>query len=400
MENPRQLLFEIKADDLLNMSNEGPVETLQPLAKLGYSPIMNLFPQLPYTSVFSTFTLCFLLSSSGASDITIADQEKLLAQRAGFAREVTGGYKGTIVHVTTDATDGPGSLREAVSGDEPRWVVFDGDYTIRSTKGIEVGSNKTIDGRGRKVTVTAHTKDGLVMEGVRNVIIENLILHDFGDIEKTKNNNPFDAIRINRSHRIWVDHCDLSMAGDKLVSVGGGSTEVTISWNHWHDQEQVFQIGSMSQQQADANQTVTSHHNFFNHTGYRHPVVSYGKVHAYNNYILGWKLYGVRSEKVAQVYLQNNIFEAGEEKRATLFKPAGKGMNDKKTLQDDRPGYLKAVGDLVLNDAKILENQPELVFDPAKFYPCEVEVATPELAKKIAAQAGWQPPVFFEMASH
>ena len=59
------------------------------------------------------------------------------------------------------------------------------------------------------------------------------------------------------------------------------------------------------------------------------------------------------------------------------------------------PGYLKEVDNLKLNGAKMLTNEPDKVFDPSAAYTYEAEEATPELAKKIAAQAGWQPEEFF-----
>lgn len=357
-------------------------------------------------------------ASCFAGELTRADREQLLAGRAGFGMAVTGGLDGPTVHVTTDADAGPGSLRQAVAGDEAKWVVFDGDYTIHFTKGIMVGSNTTIDGRGHKVTLTGHGTYGLIMstgkvskameqrdKPVTNVIIENLILHDFGDIAKTEDNDPFDAINLGGgltgepTDRIWIDHCDLSVAGDKLIGITGGATNITVSWSHFHDQQQTFQIGAMATQAKDVVSTVTVHHNFFDKTGYRNPVVSYGKLHTYNNYIVGWKVYGMRSEHVAQAYVENNIFEAGESPRATLVKPAGKGFNDKHTLQDDRPGFLKLVGNLAVNGAKFIDNEPEKVFDPSQFYRYTAEPATPELAKRIAADAGWKPAEFFATKS-
>jgi len=322
--------------------------------------------------------------------ITLADRDTLLGQRAGFGRTATGGYSGALYHVTTNADSGPGSLRDGCTGSSPRWIVFDGDYTITLKSGIYVGSNKTIDGRGRKVKLTGHNQYGLKLDSVSNVIIENLILTDFGDITRTHLNDPFDAIQIYKSHNVWVDHCDLSVAGDKLISIGSGSTNVTVSWCHFHDQEQVFQIGSMSGASLDVNQTVTVHHNFFNRTGYRNPVVSYGKLHSYNNYIYCWLVYGMRSEHIAQTYLEANIFEAGLNVRATLYKPAGDGWNDHHTLQDTRPGFINAIGNLALNGAKIVANEPQSVFNPRNYYSYTAEPATKVLANKISSQAGWR----------
>jgi pectate lyase len=168
----------------------------------------------------------------------------MLADRAGFGRSTTGGYLGRMIHVTTAADDGPGSLRAAVAGSTPAWVVFDDDFKIRLAKGLEVGSNKTIDGRGRHVTITGHGTDGLIIDGVSNVIVSNLTLTDFGDVALTKDNDKPDAIHVRRAKNVWIDHNDLSVAGDKLISIDNGSAGVTVSWNHFHDQQQVFQIGS------------------------------------------------------------------------------------------------------------------------------------------------------------
>ncbi|MGI9079249.1 MAG: pectate lyase family protein [Acidimicrobiales bacterium] len=316
----------------------------------------------------------------------------LLAGRVGFGRNTVGGDGGPVVHVTTAADDGAGSLRAAVAGTDPRWIVFDGDYTIQSSHGILVGSNKTIDGRGRRVTLTAPNQDGLVLNGSHNVIIENLIAHDFGDTTKTKSNNPFDAIRLDKaSTDIWIDHSDLSRAGDKLIAVDGGTTNVTVSWNRFHDQEQVIQIGNQTNSGPDTNQTLTIHHNFFDATGYRNPVISHGRAHVFNNYLADWQTYGMRSERSAQLYSEDNIFEAGANRKATQVKPGGNGCNDKKTLCDSTPGALKSVGDLALNGADIETNQPDSVFDPHQDYPYKADTADETLKQAVAAQAGWLP---------
>lgn len=317
-----------------------------------------------------------------------AAQLPQLAGRVGFGAEVTGGAGAPVVHVTTDADSGPGSLRAAVSAQAPAWIMFDKDMTIKITKPLSVCSNKTIDGIGRKVEITGHGVEGLDLIGVSNVIIANLTLHDFGDTAKTKNNNTPDAIHLDHSHGVWINHCDLSMAGDKLIAVSNGSSAVTVSWNHLHNQEQVFQIGNQATGPADTVQTVTIEHNFFDHTGYRNPVVSYGKAHVYNNYFLDWRLYGVRAERTGQMYLQNNIFRAGPNPRATLVTPAGKGCNDAKTHCDSRSGYLLSVGNLLLGGAKVTTSDPTKVFDPAKLYKFTAAPATQALADTIAAQAG------------
>jgi pectate lyase len=317
-----------------------------------------------------------------------ANESTVLASRVGFGGGVSGGAGGAVVHVSSDADSGPGSLRAALAGDTARWVVFDRDLTIRLSSGIAVGSNKTIDGRGHDVELTAPGQDGLDLVGVHNVIVESLTLHDFGDVTKTADNDTPDAIHLDHAEGVWIDHDDLSMAGDKLIAVSNGSSGITVSWNHFHDQEQVFQVGNQATAAADAVQTVTVHHNFFDHTGYRNPVIAYGRAHVYDNYYLDWKTYAVRSQRAAQLYLQNNVFAAGDNRRASITTTGGDGCNDQKTHCDDRPGDLKAVGNLLLGNAKIKQNAPTAVVAPSSFYRYTAEAATTALAGRIAAGVG------------
>jgi pectate lyase len=219
------------------------------------------------------------------------------------------------------------------------------------------------------------------------------VFHDFGDIAKTQLNDPDDAIDVIASHDVWIDHNDLSMAGDKLVAIARGSTGVTISWNHFHDQVDTLQLGNQTNAAIDVDMAVTIHHNFFDHTAYRNPVVSYGKAHSFDNYIVGWQWYGVRSERIAQMYLEDNVFEAGTNLAATKTKPGGDGCNDSGTICDDRPGYLRSVGNLAKNGAKIIESQPELVFRPSDYYSYTAEPAGDALVASLVTQAGWQAPV-------
>ncbi|MFL6240530.1 MAG: polysaccharide lyase family 1 protein [Actinomycetes bacterium] len=318
-------------------------------------------------------------------------ESALLAGREGFAKAVTGGAGGPLVHVTSNADSGPGTLRAAAAGDSPAWIVFDHDMTIHLASRIDIGSNKTIDGRLHRVELTGHGQYGLRTMGVHNVIIANLTLHDFGDATSTDDNDKPDAIDIRAASTVWVYHCDLSMAGNKLIDIGKGAYAITVSWTHFHDQEQTFQIGDQATATEDAAMTVTVDHNYFDHTSYRNPVVSYGKVHVYNNYIVGWKVYGVRSQRVGQIYLEANVFQAlGNKKGTNVVTGRKNGCNDAGTRCDNRTGYIDAIGNLAENGAVVLSNSPQLVFDPSKYYSYKAEAATPALATKLVAETGPQ----------
>lgn len=325
--------------------------------------------------------------SFGATGVP-REQQSLLDESVGFGGGVTGGAGGELVRVGTDRDSGPGSLREAVAGDAVKWVTFDTDMTIVLTEPIEVGSNTTIDARGRDVTLSAPGTSGLLLRGVSNVIVESMTMRMFGDVTGEAPNDKSDAIHIDGAHGVWINHNDLSRAGDKLIGVTGESWGITISWNHFHDQEQTLQLGNQSTRDDSARQTVTVHHNFFDRVGYRMPVVSYGRAHVFNNYYLDWDQYAVRSQRDAEVYLEDNLFVGERSDRTVRTNPSGNGCNDAETRCDDRPGTLREEGNLVENARRIRETAPQSVFDPSDFYEYQSQPGTESLAASVRRGAG------------
>ena len=280
-----------------------------------------------------------------------------------------------------------GSLRWAVRQPGPKWIVFDADLVITLTAPLPLTSDTTIDGRGRNVVLTGPGISGIEIYDVTNVVLESLTLTNFGDPNLTKANDPGDAIGIQRSSRIWIDHSSLSRAGDKLITAADGVREMTLSWNHFSEQQQTVQIGSMSTANNDVNSTVTVAYNHFDHVGYRTPVVSYGKSHVFNNYIDTWSVSGVRSERLAQAYVEKNVFQAGSAMKATIITPA-QTCNDAGTLCDDRPGYLLDTGNLYLGRTKVESTGTTHMFNPSLAYSYTALPATNELAAQIAAGVG------------
>jgi pectate lyase len=73
---------------------------------------------------------------------------------------------------------------------------------------------------------------------------------------------------------------------------------------------------------------VTIHHCFFDGTRQRHPRLSFGKVHLYNNYTKDWGIYAVCASVEAQIVSQCNIYEAGQRRPLTVttWWPDGSGQ--------------------------------------------------------------------------
>jgi pectate lyase len=307
----------------------------------------------------------------------------------GFGANATGGHKGKVLHVTSDTDDGAeGTLRWATAQSGPTWIVFEGDMTIALSEALPLTADTTVDGRGHQVVVSGHHRtSGLVINEVDNVVVESLTLRGFGNTDlAAEDNDPFDAISVVRAQRVWVDHNDLSQASDKTLGVGG-MVRITVSGNHFHNQRQTLQLGSMHAANDAIHNQVTVTRNHFDHCAYRMPVVSYGKAHVFNNVMEAWEVYAVRSQRLAQTYLENNVFKPGDDATATLLSP-GQISSDHGTNTDSRDGWLYDTGNLYLGKCKHPSTGKEHMFSPAEAYAYTAEEATLELAEQVAAEAG------------
>ncbi|MBK7857571.1 MAG: right-handed parallel beta-helix repeat-containing protein [Archangiaceae bacterium] len=380
------------------------------------------------------------LFGADEGELSTRRSRTLLLQRVGYGASVTGGEAATrLTHVTTAADSGPGSLRAALTAQGPAWVVFDGDYVIRLLSPINLTSDKTVDARGRHVVINGNggrgskaRHSGFEIDHVSNVIITNLTFEYFGDQDLTEANNPADEIQALGADRVWIHHNTLGLVGDKAVSVMGGSTRVTVSWNHFHDQQQNMQLGSQSTGALDVLQTVTVHHNFFDdqnqvptpptvatyqNSGYRHPAAAYGRAHLFNNVDRGWSAFSVRSERGERLLLENNVFIAGAKTGAISTRPQGVppngpppgtncapmqacvapyknicGCNDTCKNCDPTPGALLERGNLALNGAQLDENDPQAVvagvLNAPDFYTYRAEQADSALVAAVTTGAG------------
>jgi pectate lyase len=149
--------------------------------------------------------------------------------------------------------------------------------------------------------------DATIVGGLRIVRAHNVILRNL-----SITGGP-DAIDIERSDHVWVDHCDLSECEDGLLDIKHASDFVTVSWSHFHDHHKTCLVGHSDKPSARAEDAghlrVTYHHNFFDGTETRHPRVRYAEpVHVFNNYFLK-NDHGVHSAMDAGVLVEGNYFE-------------------------------------------------------------------------------------------
>ncbi|WP_405144966.1 RICIN domain-containing protein [Sphaerisporangium sp. NBC_01403] len=206
----------------------------------------------------------------------------------------TGGGNATPTTVTTAS-----ALTSALSAGGTAVIRVSG--TISCSGMLKVTSNKSVLGNAGATIVGC----GLNVTEASNVIIRNLTFRDWDD----------DAINVQYSTRVWIDHNTLSNGYDGAIDIKRASDYVTVSWNRTFNHDKTMLLGHSDGNGSEDNGhlRVTYHHNFFDGTNQRHPRVRFGNpVHVYNNYYANVGSgggYGVASTEGAGVLVEGNYFE-------------------------------------------------------------------------------------------
>ena len=330
--------------------------------------------------------------------------EALLSEREGFGRRARGGDPLRPYLVTSLADVGPGTLREALESPEPYWIGFavEGEIVLRSGR-ISARSNKTVDGRGRDITV----KGSIRIRDARDVIVSDLKLENDleGHCTQAGDVLPIGGARgptgaDYHTYDIWINHLEIYNGGDGLIDLRG-ATDVTVSWVHLHTHKKGLLWSDPDDALSGGGQHVTLHHSFFDRISLRGPQFLGGWLHYYNNYQFEWYEYGAGGMRGAEFLSEHNVYEARAGDwcfvRSQCADPNPCGDFDvrvsKLALINDwdsnGPGYTKSVGDLALNDADIQEHDPGRVrFNPGAIYPYGLEPADQTLVRRLRAGAG------------
>ncbi|KAL1637011.1 hypothetical protein SLS58_009537 [Diplodia intermedia] len=240
----------------------------------------------------------------------LAAPTKTLGKRAaitdspdiGFATQnggTTGGAGGSTTTVSSLA-----QFTEAAEADGAAVIVVSG--AIEGGAKVRVASDKTIVGADSSAVLT---NVGLYINKVKNVIVRNLtikeVLADNGD-----------AIGIQASQNVWIDHCDLSSNQDHgkdyydgLLDVTHGSDYITLSNNYLHDHYKASLVGhSDSNGDEDTGHlTVTYYKNYFENLNSRGPSYRFGTGHILNNYYNAVSD-GINTRQGAQLLVEGNVF--------------------------------------------------------------------------------------------
>ncbi len=224
----------------------------------------------------------------------------------GFAAQTggtRGGQGGTVVSAAT-----PEALAMYALMDVP--LVIQIGTKISLTEQIRVHSNKTIEGVSADAEITG---SGFYITGVNNVIVRRL---------KITKALKTDAIGIDSSHHVWIDHCDLSSdrilpesseTYDGLVDITHASEYVTVSWNLFHDHHRPSIVGHSNSTTAMAEDVghllVTYHHNRFTNVSSNTPRVRFGSLHVFNNLYENVDNNAIISQMSANVLVERNAFD-------------------------------------------------------------------------------------------
>ncbi|KAL3418764.1 pectate lyase [Phlyctema vagabunda] len=223
----------------------------------------------------------------------------------------TGGKGGTVTTVSTLA-----QFTAAVNEKDTtaRVVVVSG--TITGAQQIRIGSNKTVIGLpGAKfvgISLFIWKQANVI---VRNIISQN-VLASTGD-----------ALTIQKSTNVWVDHCEFysQLVSDKdyydgLVDVTHASEWVTISNTYFHDHWKTSLVGHSDNNAAEdtGHLHVTYANNYWLNIGSRAPSLRFGTGHIFNSYYKNVNT-AIDPRDGAQVLVQSNVFVNVTEPLASLY---------------------------------------------------------------------------------
>ncbi|KAH7134907.1 pectin lyase fold/virulence factor [Dendryphion nanum] len=215
----------------------------------------------------------------------------------GFGAKTTGGGSGAGVTVKTCA--------ELTTALKTGGVIkISGKLSNCGT--LRVPSNTSLLGVG---SGSGLASSGFRLKDVTNVIIRNL---EFNTPEAKS-----DAIDLESSTYVWVDHCDIHSKGmvggkddfDGLFDAKHGSDFITVSWNKFHDHWKGSLIGHSDNSKTDNDKLhITYHHNSFIKINSRLPSVRFGSAHIYSNCYEDNPTSGVNSRMGAKVLVEQNSF--------------------------------------------------------------------------------------------
>lgn len=216
----------------------------------------------------------------------------------GFGAGTTGG-SGHRVYTVVSAANLDAVLDEVNARGGQATISLSGSWEYGSNLRLVNVSDVTVDGTGanvvfRNASVIVRCSDNVIIRGLR---VRN---QHFGG----------DAIQIDSSQRVVVDHNSVSGAGDGNIDITGWSCgpsqHVTVSWNIFADtwKQSLIKYGGTTK--------VSLHHNLFFNSGNRLPAMqSEGEFDIRNNVFWQWASSGTALGLGSAANIVGNVYQAG-----------------------------------------------------------------------------------------
>ncbi len=161
-------------------------------------------------------------ASSQPATQSVAPAQTWFFPEIDWSQITDGGRGGAIVRVTTLASDGPGSLRQAVRTKGARIIVFEVGGVIDLEKETLVVSEPDVTIAGQTAPSPGITliRGGMDIKA-RDVIVQHLRIRPGDNGEARGSGFAEDSISTASAHNVIVDHCSLTWGVDENLSASG-----------------------------------------------------------------------------------------------------------------------------------------------------------------------------------
>ena len=224
-------------------------------------------------------------------------------------------------------------------------VLMDGDLLLKGSGASKrLSCGVTVEGIGKD---TVFNGFGLRIANCSGVEVRNI-----GFMNCNSGEGDDIGLQQNNDH-VWVHNCDLfygDAGSDADQAKGDGaldtktSTNITHSYNHFWDNGKCNLQGMKSE---TAENCITYHHNWYDHSDSRHPRIRTCTVHIYNNYYDGNAKYGVGVTMGASAFVEQNYFRNCP--KPMMSSMQGTDAQGDGTFSGETGGIIKAYNNIMVN---------------------------------------------------